>query len=200
MKNLEVSIVFLNETATISRHTNIAFLGGNLRGETVIREKIVSATQSSNLRWDAEYERAVDRLTALGHADKLGSALIRAKYLNDAGSALIAVSLLAQRCTSIRKGMQIGYAMQLSRVAFFEWIVDMCDHCNGTGIRDGVSCSKCNGTGARQHSDYERAMRAEIEVGDWPNHQRSFDAVTAALQAAVGRTQGKVRSSLGEET
>lgn len=61
-------------------------IGAHARAESVsmsVREKIVGAFEAKNLAWHAEFERAIDHLTAVGMSDALGSALFRAKYCND---------------------------------------------------------------------------------------------------------------------
>lgn len=167
----------------------------------MIREKIVSACQSNNLAWHAEFERAIDRLTALGLSDPLGSALFRAKYCNDREAGRRSLHLLTFKAAQ-RLQVELDYARKLATLALKEFMVDSCEKCQGTGIvTEGahvMQCAKCNGTGAKQYSDAERAITAGLPVEAWSKHQRRFDGVMACLMGSVAATGGKVKELLTE--
>lgn len=166
-----------------------------------VKDQVVSATQSSNLRWEADFVRAVDRLTALGLSDALGSALWRAKYCHDAVSGRRAVLLLAKKVEA-RLRVDRSYAQRLSVAALREWMLDACDKCGGSGtMADGPhvsTCQKCGGSGIRRYSDGERALAAGIPVESWPKHARKFDDVLVCLAGASAATAGKVRELLND--
>ena len=161
-----------------------------------VQDQVVTATQSSNLRWEADFVRAVDRLTALGLSDPLGSALWRAKYCHDAASGRRAILLLTKKAEA-RLRVDRGYAQQLSAAAFKEWMLDACPHCAGVGsIKERAhvaTCPKCNGNGVKRYSDAERALAAGIPVDAWPKHTKKFDQVLICLAGASAATAGKVR-------
>jgi hypothetical protein len=169
----------------------------------MIREKIVGAMQSKNLAWHAEFEQAIDRLTAVGMSDALGSALLRAKYCNDRFAGQRALHLLTHKAAQ-RLKVEMTYARMLATAALKEWMVDACEKCNGTGMMmegnhsHAVSCKKCNGTGVKKYSDDERALCAGLPVDAWHKHRSRFDGVVTCLAGAVGATTGRVRELLKE--
>lgn len=165
----------------------------------MIREKIVNAMQSKNLAWHAEFEQAIDRLTAVGMSDALGSALFRAKYCNDRQSGRRALHLLTNKAAQ-RLRVELSYARALANVAFKEWMVDACEKCNGTGFAmDGAhlaQCRSCQGTGTKQYTDFERASCAGFPVESWPKHAKRFEGVTMCMYGAIAATSGRVRELL----
>lgn len=170
--------------------------GSRLMG---VKDQVVYATQSSNLRWEAEFVRAIDRLTALGLSDPLGSALWRAKFCQDIASGRRALLLLTKKVEA-RLRVERSYAERLSLAAFKEWMMDACDKCGGLGtVTEGAhvsTCSKCNGSGVRRFSDSERALAAGLPVESWPKHAKKFDDVLICLAGASSATAGKVRDLL----
>jgi hypothetical protein len=170
------------------------------RSAVGVKEKIVGAVQSSNLRWDAEYERAIDRLTALGMSDPLGSALLRAKYCNDHEAGKRALFLLTDKAAN-RLGVMKTYAKKLAVAALKEFMLDTCEKCRGTGsVMEGghaVQCSKCGGTGAKQYTDTERALAASMPVESWAKgHDRKFEEVLICMNGAAAAVIGRVRDLL----
>jgi DnaJ-class molecular chaperone len=169
------------------------------REQMSVREKIVGAFESKNLAWEQDFERAIDRLTAVGMSDSLGSALFRAKYCNDRESAKRALHLLTHKAAQ-RLKVEISYARNLSSAAFREWMVDTCDKCQGTGhaMESGhlVQCSKCSGTGAKRYTDAERAIAANLPIESWKKHESRFNGVVICLMGAVAETTGRVRELL----
>ncbi len=167
----------------------------------MIREKIVGSMQSSNLAWHADFERAIDRLTAVGMSDALGSALFRAKYCNDRHSGQRALHLLTHRAAQ-RLRVEMSYARSLATAALREFMVDACERCNGTGTsKDGAhlsTCSKCNGTGVRSYSDSERALCAGFPVESWPKHSKRFDVTLTCMYGALAELTGRVGELLKE--
>lgn len=166
-----------------------------------VKDQVVSATQSNNLRWEAEFVRAIDRLTALGLSDPLGSALWRAKYCQDVASGRRALFLLTKKVEA-RLRVERSYAQSLSMAALKEWMLDACSQCNGAGtITEAAhvsTCPRCNGSGMRRFMDWERASAAGIPVEAWPKHAKKFDEVLICLAGASSATAGKVRELLKE--
>lgn len=167
-----------------------------------VREKIVGAFESKSLAWEQDFERAIDRLTAVGMSDALGSALFRAKYCNDAAAYQQALAILAKDGAKKLRVMP-GYARKLAKVAIKEWIVDADPHCRGSGVfvqsnGIGVSCPKCGGTGMKKWEDHERALVSGIPVESWDKHQRNFDKISECLSRATSALCGKVNALLAD--
>lgn len=175
------------------------FLKRSSAGFVMIREKIVSAMQSKNLAWHAEFERAIDHLTAVGMADALGSSLFRAKYCNDRSSGQRALHLLTHKAAE-RLRVEMSYARSLATVALREWMVDACEKCGGTGLlQEGAgysSCRKCNGTGSKVYSDSERALCAGFPADSWSKHAKRFEVTMHCMYGAIGATTGRVQELL----
>jgi hypothetical protein len=172
------------------------------KARIMIREQVVSALLSKDLAWHADFERPIDRLTALGLSDPLGAALWRFKYLHDRASYQRALHLLAHKVTCQLK-VELSYARQLSTAAIKEYAIDTCDKCNGVGhIYEGIhagKCRPCDGAGMKCYSDTERALAAGLPVESWPKHQKKFDRVVTCLVGAVAATGGKVSALLRDE-
>lgn len=164
-----------------------------------VREKIVGAFEAKNLAWHAEFERAIDHLTAVGMSDALGSALLRAKYCNDRHAGQRALHLLTHKAAQ-RLRVEISYARSLATAALREWLIDACEKCNGTGVaKEGAhisTCGKCNGTGAKQYTGFERASCAGLPVESWPKHVKRFEGVATCMYGAIAATSGRVRELL----
>jgi hypothetical protein len=165
----------------------------------MIREKIVSAMQSKNLAWHAEFERSIDSLTAVGMSDALGSALFRAKYCNDREAGRRAIHLLTHKAAQ-RLKVEMDYARKLATCAIKEFMVDSCEKCQGTGhALEGAHlapCTKCKGTGAKQYSNFERESCAGLPADSWPKHAKRFDGVVTCLYGSIAATTGRVRELL----
>jgi hypothetical protein len=172
------------------------------KARTMIREQVVSALLSKDLAWHADFERPIDRLTALGLSDPLGAALWRFKYLHDRASYQRALHLLAHKVTCQLK-VELSYARQLSTAAIKEYAIDTCDKCNGVGhIYEGLhagKCKPCDGSGVKSYTDTERALAAGLPVESWPKHQKKFDRTVTCLVSAVAATGGKVSALLRDE-
>lgn len=167
---------------------------------TMIKESVVSAVQSSNLQWNDRETKAIDRITALGLSDPLGSALWRFKYCNDSAAYQRALALLAKKGAT-RLRVMPGYARMLAKAAIKEWAIDADPHCQGSGFvtqKNGVvvTCTKCGGTGMRRWEDHERAIAAGIPVESWPKHQRNFEKVAECLAGSTAAVAGRMNELL----
>ena len=171
-------------------------------GFVMIREKIASDVRSSNLAWNEREEKAIDRITALGMSDALGSALFRFKFGSDAASGKRALHLLAHKA-KCNLGVELSYARKLAAACIKEWTIDNCVHCNGTGLVLNGSrydkCGKCDGSGVKFHSDTERAMAAGLPVENFMQHHgKKFNQVMTCMMGSVSAASGKVRDLLKE--
>jgi hypothetical protein len=166
----------------------------------MIREKIASDVHSSNLAWNDRETKAIDRITALGMSDALGSALLRFKFANDRSAGKRALHMLANKAAQ-RLKVELSYAQKLATACLREWLIDTCDTCHGTGytIESGHSskCNKCGGSGAKRYSDSERALAAGLPVESWSKHQKKFDGVMTCMMGSVADTTGRARNLLG---
>lgn len=168
-----------------------------------VKDKVVGALQSKDLKWHAEFERAIDRLTAFGMSDPLGCALWRFKYLNDKSAYQRALYLLAYKAKVRLRSKDVDYVIALAKGVMREWAIDACGKCNATGFvteANGVQtkCSKCDGTGVKRHSDEERARYCALSVWN-AGHNRNFEEVLICLTGATAATGGRVRDLLKEE-
>lgn len=165
----------------------------------MIREQVLSALLSKDLAWQADFERPIDRLTALGLSDPLGSALWRFKYLHDRASYQRALHLLAHKVAQ-RTRVELSYARSLAAAAIKEYAIDSCDKCGGRGhIFEGIhagKCKPCDGTGLKCYSDAERAIAVGVPVEAWKKHQGRFDQAMTCMFGAVAATGGKVSQLL----
>lgn len=167
-----------------------------------VKEKIVSAAQSKDLEWEADFEKAIDRLTAFGMSDPLGAALWRVKYLNDAAAYKRALYLLVKKARDRMKSKDLAYVIAMATGVMREWIADSCPTCHGVGsipAARGLSekCPKCTGSGIKRYSDFERERYCALPHGSWnPGHARVFDEIMICLTGATAATGGKVRDLL----
>lgn len=163
----------------------------------MIQERIASDVHSENLAWDENYQKAIDRITALGMTDALGSELLRFKYANDRNAGPRALHLLAHKAKFALK-VELSYARSLARACIKEFLMDACDKCNGTGVIGRDKCAKCDGSGVKRYSDGERASAAGLPPESWHGHAKKFDAVMTCMMGSVAETGGKVRALLRE--
>ena len=161
----------------------------------MIQEKIASDVHSANLAWDENYQRAIDRITALGMTDSLGAELLRLKYGNDRAAGKRAICLLAHKAKFALK-VELSYARSLATAAIKEYLIDTCEKCHGTGVIGRDKCSKCDGSGMKRYSDGERAMAAGFPAESWHGHAKKFDGVLTCMMGSVAETGGRLRALL----
>lgn len=169
---------------------------------TMIKEGVISAVQSSNLQWNDRETKAIDRITALGLSDPLGSALWRFKYLNDRAAYKRAMYLLVSKARSRLKTKDLDYVINMSTGVLREWTLDACDVCNGVGTVPGMhghsdKCNRCDGTGIKRYTDHERERNCSLPYGTWNRgHNRIFDDIMICLTGSAAATSGRVRELL----
>lgn len=172
------------------------------RATVGVKEKVVGAAQSKDLEWEADFEKAIDRLTAFGMSDPLGAALWRVKYLNDAAAYKRALYLLVRKSRDRLKSRDLEYMIAMATGVMREWIADACQKCHGAGSivesnRVTVQCPKCQGSGIKRYSDHERERYCSLPHGSWnAGHERIFDQIMICLTGATAATGGKVRDLL----
>lgn len=128
-------------------------------------ERIGQALNSKNLRQD-ELHTDIDVVAALAFASRLGSSLQALKsggHFSEIHNSIYLLSItLARSGKRKRIGISRDKSEAIARQALFEWLINICRSCNGTGHRlanysaaprmrsrksSGDSCSHCNGTG-----------------------------------------------------
>jgi hypothetical protein len=172
------------------------------RSTVGMKEQIVSAAQSKDLAWHADFVKSIDRLTAFGMSDQLGAALWRVKYLYDATTYNRALYLLVKKARARLRAQDLNYLIKMAKGVLKEWLLEACDRCNGTGAiveRTGMTtkCSKCEGTGLKRHTDGERERYCELPAGSWSRgHNRIFDEIMICLTGATAACGGQVRDLL----
>lgn len=168
----------------------------------MIKESVVSAVQSSNLAWSEIETKAIDRITALGLSDPLGSALWRFKYLHDRAAYKRALYLLASKAQDRLKTKDTDYVIAMSVGVLREWAFDACEVCRGVGSIPALhglteKCRPCDGTGMKRYTDFERETNCKLPHGSWPKgHNRIFDEIMICLTGAASATGGKVSALL----
>lgn len=168
----------------------------------MIKESVVSAVQSSNLRWSELELGAIDRITALGLSDPLGSTLWRFKYLNDRAAYKRSLYLLVSKARDRLKTKDLDYVIKMATGVLKEWAFDACDSCHGVGTVPALhgltdKCGACHGTGIKRYTDFERATNCGIPNGSWNRgHNRTFDEIMVCLTGSASATGGRVRDLL----
>jgi hypothetical protein len=146
--------------------------------------------------------KAIDRITALGLSDPLGSALWRFKYLHDRAAYKRALYLLASKAQDRLKTKDTNYVIAMSVGVLREWSFDACEVCRGVGSMPALhglteKCRPCDGTGMKRYTDFERETNCKLPHGTWPKgHNRIFDEIMICLTGAASATGGKVSALL----
>ena len=161
----------------------------------MIQEQIATDVHSANLAWDENYQKAIDRITALGMTDALGAELLRLKYANDRHAGTRALHLLAHKAKFALK-VELSYARSLAKAAIKEYLIDTCEKCHGTGVIGRDKCTKCDGSGVKRYSDGERASAAGFPAESWHGHAKKFDGVLMCMMGSVAETGGRLRALL----
>lgn len=155
-----------------------------------------AATHHANLAWDADYERAIDKVAASGRASALGVALWRAKYLNEARALREAQRALyaayAGRYKSEAQSIRERVANQIMR----EYLLEMCSVCLGVGElvekKLRVVCKVCNGVRVKWYGDVERAAHMNLSIA----HVRLLAPKIKIMGETVERADRKVNAVL----
>lgn len=161
-------------------------------------EEVLGLSQiSSDLR-PREQTSAIDRVTALGFSDALGSLLIRLRVDLDHRCHAQAVDTVAYRLRTIGKNKGWGHMGRMQRVAaeaIRYHLLDMCRGCGGRGFvpskygpgiresEEGAVCAECGGTGMAPRNVPGRA-RAIFQPGDIP---KRLEDILEAADGIVGR-------------
>lgn len=176
----------------------------------MIRETIGAALLSSHLESQV-HESAIDRIGALSHATRLGSALWRWGYSGDTqslGSALKHLLRKAQRRLKLYKGHRdFPLLLNTCKMVLYEWRFQHCQHCGGGGELESdfdltgkailVKCNVCTGTGKKRYSDAERMLALNVDdpyiYRKW---ERQISQVWICLAGADGQTSATCRVQL----
>lgn len=134
-------------------------------------ERVSKARMSSDLKWNDEFERSIDVVTASGHASTLGGILVRLKG-GDSASFKPALYLLVKKQP---ERFTRNMAEKICKQALYEWAYDKCQTCLGakeTQLKNGViiTCQDCGGVGVRHWKDWERAQSLGLPLKVYRRH------------------------------
>ena len=161
-----------------------------------MREALAASVGSSNLKFDPEYERAADRVAAIGFGPRLGSLLIRYRDANQVRWEREIIARLAKRI--IRKlPITHSIAAKVAECALSEWARPHCATCGGARVIMGamlkVVCPACDGIGVRRYTNSERRRI----IGAWGGMvSDGYDLALATITGAVAATVGIARDKL----
>lgn len=149
----------------IARNSNAAAYMANVGN---LRESYASCALAG-LGWDANHEKAIDRVAASGKASALGVALWKTKYLIEAAEYRKAQALLLTRYLARYTGDSALLAEAIVDQALHEYIAPQCRACNGEGEsmlgERRIVCESCAGSKVHRFTDTERAGRMQISYG-----------------------------------
>lgn len=129
-----------------------------------------------------------DVIAALAFADRLGSALWRLKYANDAGSYQPALQLVVKRMLRAKPEGR-GLTTRIAERALHEYLDENCNYCGGRGMiyameRAVHSCTHCDGTGRKRHQNFERALAVGVPIERYPKFASRFERAAEIISNA----------------
>jgi hypothetical protein len=166
------------------------------------RRREARAVNSGNLKWRDTGPSDVDFVAARGMSgDKLGALLEGLKWANDHKAYGRAVGMLSER---VQQRTRRGVYLPLVHSAIYEWLDENCRRCIGRGVvanGRGVysECPKCSGTAQHQHTDFERASRANLQAGAWAKHEKDYEAILSCLRGAVASHRVGAMRAFGDK-
>lgn len=170
-----------------------------MSGATLTETLALSQISSDLAPSGEDAQHAIERVTALGFAPRLGSLLIRLKGANDAPSYNAALQLLVTHLNQIAKRKNWGHPNRIERVAneaLRFYLLDMCTECDGRGILAhsysgpaeedaGNICPGCHGT-TKASRDIRKRAGAIFKAGDIPSR---LEAILNEADAILGRAE-----------
>lgn len=127
-----------------------------------------AATSMASLEWNAERERAVDRVAAAGRCPTLGLNIWKARYLLEGKAYQDALNGLRLHFQERYRAEGQDMTRRLVDQAFHEYMSDKCKTCLGAKevlLNElKVSCETCGGSGIRRYTDFERARTMQISM------------------------------------
>lgn len=132
-----------------------------------LREAYAS-THHANLGWDADYERAIDRVASGGFCNALGLALWKAKYMGEAWGLRDSLKYLKNSYGGRYGSDSRAVRWMIAQQVLHEFLDDKCHTCRGVGemvIRKvRVVCKVCRGVRVRWYGDDRRAEMMGISL------------------------------------
>lgn len=175
----------------------------------------VAASQS--LKWNDDYERAIDRIAAAGRCPAVGCALYRARYALDALSYQSARKALMRHYAARYPSEMKEIALSVVEQALHEHLSPSCETCLGAGqvvvgnldpSRDSsremleshsrelkTTCPECMGHRVRRYSDSERSRMMKLSF----ERVRKLDHKINWLLGEMGNWERKVNAILNDE-
>lgn len=130
-----------------------------------LREAYAVAGRQS-LKWDANHERAIDRIAAAGQAPRVGCDLWKARYSLEAKSYHAAKRGLLKVYAERYKNDAEAIAEKVVDQVLHEHLSPACETCLGSGeVIAGelkATCPECMGHRVRRYSDTERSRMMQL--------------------------------------
>ncbi len=121
----------------------------------------------AGLEWNADVEKAIDRVAAGSAALRLGVDLWRAKYLLEGQAYRDVTEGMVRRYLERYDKEKPEIARKCVEQSLSEYMGPSCKACLGAKwlMMDGlkVLCQACDGSGLRRYTDYHRATCMQIE-------------------------------------
>lgn len=164
-----------------------------------MREPLSRALYSNTLEW-LPHECPIERIAALRHSGRLGSALFRMKFGLDRASAgkayLFAVRRASKRLRIAPHHPDYPTLRLAVKQALVEWYSPFCRACNGVGIihadrhsaKGGVDhvCPRCTGSGQHRYADHERRDMLRVEkLGKWSDRITQILHILGAAETGL---------------
>jgi ribosomal protein L37E len=178
-----------------------AFAPSEGRGLANLRKLLAGDVTGSSLKASPIYEMPLDRIYALGTANRLGAALWRLKYAHDPSAHAVSLAQLSLRCKSVVPTVEMRF--RLCRTVLQEWLDDTCRKCGGRkfsvsllGVR--AQCGLCEGTGLRRYSDQWRTRQMGFDARTYyQGWERRFAKAHEVVADADYRAWREIAASLG---
>lgn len=178
-------------------------------------ERIGTAINSKNLRSD-ELHMDVDVIAALARASNLGASLHHLRsggQLGEFGAASQATErVLVKACRRKRMGISRDASKKCSAQALYEWMINVCKLCNGTGSKllnysvlevgekvESGDCPHCQGSGIfmpiwswRKKS---LGLKGDVSEGWW---EKRIELAKEIIEDAYRSANRRVGSQLRE--
>ena len=144
-----------------------------------MREPLSRALYSAHLEW-LPHECPIERVAAMRHGSRLGSALFRFKFGMDKGSAgrayVLAVRKASKRLRIAPHHPDYPTLRRAVKQALIEFYAPQCRSCSGIGVihadrhaaKGGVDhiCPTCSGSGQHRYTDWERRRALNLDKLD----------------------------------
>ena len=154
----------------------------------------ISSTHHANLGWDADHERAIDKVAALGLCDELGVLLWKAKYMSESWAYVKARRILIGLHSDRFKNEARLVVDSVVEQCLHEYVSDMCQWCKGAkeiiANERRVICGACGGHWVRKYTDRDRAVHMKLAMGKVQKMVRQFESLHRIIRDQDSRVNG----------